>query len=176
MIELNKLLKLIVALILGFCLALPGCAAKQGTALQHARELLRTSPLIDGHNDVAWLIREETQGDIEAFGLARGNEFETDIPKLRAGQVGAQFWSVWIPGESTPEDAPRLQLEQIDIVRRMIDAHPDDFELALTADDIERIFSQDKIASLLGMEGGYGLNHSMGASQRHARLGRCGPG
>ena len=169
MIELSKSFKMIF--ILGFWLALPGCAAKQGTALQHARELLRTSPLIDGHNDVAWLIREETQGDIEAFGLARGNEFETDIPKLRAGQVGAQFWSVWIPGESTPEDAPRLQLEQIDIVRRMIDAHPDDFELALTADDIERIFSQDKIASLLGMEGGYGLNNSMGALRTYYELG-----
>ena len=167
----DKLFKLIVALILGFCLALPGCAAKEGTALQHARELLRTSPLIDGHNDVAWLIREETQGDIEAFGLARGNESETDIPKLRAGQVGAQFWSVWIPGESTPEDAPRLQLEQIDIVRRMIDAHPDDFELALTADDIERIFSQGKIASLLGMEGGYGLNNSMGVLRTYYHLG-----
>jgi membrane dipeptidase len=171
MIELSKLHKLIVALILGFWLILPGCAAKQDIAIQHARELLRTSPLVDGHNDVAWLIREETQGDIEAFGLARGNEFETDIPKLRAGQVGAQFWSVWIPGESTPEDAPRLQLEQIDIVRRMIDAHPDVFELALTADDIERIFSQGKIASLLGMEGGYGLNNSMGALRTYYELG-----
>ncbi len=121
-------------LIPGFWLAFPDCAEEEDRALQHARELLRTSPLIDGHNDVAWLIREETEGDIEAFGLARGNDFETDIPKLRAGQVGAQFWSVWIPGESTPEDAPRLQLEQIDIVRRMIDAYPDHFEPALTAD------------------------------------------
>ena len=169
--ELSKLFKLIVALILGFCTALPGCADEEDEALQHARELLRTSPLIDGHNDVPWLIREETQGDIEAFGLARGNQFETDIPKLRAGQVGAQFWSVWIPGESTPEDAPRLQLEQIDIARRMIDAHPDDFELALSADDIERIFSQGKIASLLGMEGGYGLNNSMGVLRAYYDLG-----
>ena len=169
--QLSKSFKLVVLLILGFWLALPGCADEEDEALQHARELLRTSPLIDGHNDVPWQIREETQGDIEAFGLARGNEFETDIPKLRAGQVGAQFWSVWIPGESTPVDAPRLQLEQIDIARRMIDAYPDDFELALTADDIERIFSRGKIASLLGMEGGYGLNNSMGALRSYYDLG-----
>jgi membrane dipeptidase len=167
----RKSFKQIAALLSGFCLALPGCADEEAEALQHARELLRTSPLIDGHNDVPWLIREETQGDIEAFGLARGNDFETDIPKLRAGQVGAQFWSVWIPGETTPENAPRLQLEQIDIVRRMIDAYPDDFELALTAGDIERIFSQGKIASLLGMEGGYGLNNSMGALRAYYDLG-----
>jgi membrane dipeptidase len=169
--EPSKSFKPIAVLALGFCLALPGCAGEEEKALQHARELLRASPLIDGHNDVAWLIREETQGDIEAFGLDRGNEFETDIPKLRAGQVGAQFWSVWIPGESTPEDAPRLQLEQIDIARRMIEAYPDDFELALSADDIERIFEQGKIASLLGMEGGYGLNNSMGALRMYYDLG-----
>ena len=169
--QLSKFFKLIAVLIPGFWLALAGCADEEAEALQHARELLRASPLIDGHNDVAWLIREENQGDIEAFGLARGNDFDTDIPKLRAGQVGAQFWSVWIPGETTSEDAPRLQLEQIDIARRMIDAYPDDFELALTADDIERIFSEGKIASLLGMEGGYGLNNSMGALRAYYDLG-----
>lgn len=169
--DLTKLFKPIVVLSLGFWIALAGCADSEEEALQHARELLRTSPLIDGHNDVPWLIREETQGDIEAFGLAHGNDFETDIPKLRAGLLGAQFWSVWIPGESTPEDAPRLQLEQIDIARRMIDAYPDDFELARTAADIERIFSQGKIASLLGMEGGYGLNNSLGALRMYYDLG-----
>ena len=169
--ELRKSFKPIAPLIMGFCMAFTGCAEEEDKALRHARELLRATPLIDGHNDVAWLIREETEGDIEAYGLARGNDFETDIPKLRAGQVGAQFWSVWIPGETTPENAPRVQLEQIDIARRMIDAHPEDFELALTADDIERIFSQGKIASLLGMEGGYGLNNSMGALRTYYDLG-----
>jgi membrane dipeptidase len=167
----SKSFKPIAALMLGFCMALCCCADEEDKALQHARELLRTSPLIDGHNDVAWLIREEVDGDIEAFGLASGSDFETDIPKLRAGQVGAQFWSVWIPAETTPEDAPRIQLEQIDIARRMIDAYPEDFELALTADDIERIFGQGRIASLLGMEGGYGLNNSMGALRAYYDLG-----
>lgn len=140
-------------------------------ALQHARSLLRSSPLIDGHNDLPWVIREETGGDVLAFRLDRASEFDTDIPRLREGLVGAQFWSVWIPGESGPGDAPRLQLEQIDTALRMIEAYPDTFELALTADDIERLHGQGKIASLLGMEGGYALNNSLAALRMFHRLG-----
>ncbi len=141
------------------------------TALQHAHDLLRSTPLIDGHNDLPWLIREETGGNVSAFRLERENDFDTDIPRLRKGLVGAQFWSVWIPGETASADATRLQLEQIDIALQIIDSHPNTFELALTADDIERIFGQGKIASLLGMEGGYGLNNSLGAMRAFFHLG-----
>jgi membrane dipeptidase len=132
-------------------------------ALKHAQELLRSTPLIDGHNDLPWVIREETNGDVTAFRLDRVNEFDTDIPRLREGLVGAQFWSVWIPGETEPSEAARVQWEQIRTAHDIIDAHPDTFELALTADDIERIFTGGKIASLLGMEGGYALNNSLSA-------------
>ena len=140
-------------------------------ALQHAKEILQSTPLIDGHNDLPWLIREENGGDVAAFRLERENDFDTDIPRLRQGLVGAQFWSVWIPGETAPVDTARMQLEQIDSARRIIDLHPDTFELALSADDIERIFGQGKVASLLGMEGGYALNNSLGAMRAYYRLG-----
>lgn len=140
-------------------------------ALQHAKELLRSTPLIDGHNDLPWLIREETGGDVAAFHLERNNDFDTDIPRLREGMVGAQFWSVWIPGETPAGEAKRLQLEQIQTARQIIDTHPETFELALTADDIERLFSEGKIASLIGMEGGYALNNSLDAVREFYGLG-----
>ena len=140
-------------------------------ALRHAKVLLKSTPLVDGHNDLPWLILEETGGNVRAFRLDRENEFDTDIPRLRKGLVGAQFWSVWIPGETAPSDTGRKQLEQIDTALRIIDAHPETFELALTADDIERVYGQGKIASLLGMEGGYALNNSLGAMRAFYRLG-----
>ena len=140
-------------------------------ALEHAKELLRSTPLIDGHNDLPWLIREETGGDVAAFRLERENTFDTDIPRLREGLVGGQFWSVWIPGETAPADSKRLQLEQIHIARQIIESHPDTFQLALTADDIERVFAEGKIASLLGMEGGYALNNSIDAMREFYGLG-----
>ena len=143
----------------------------EGAALEQARDLLQSTPLIDGHNDLPWVIREETGGDVRAHRLAGGNELDTDIPKLRAGLLGAQFWSVWIPGELNPIDYGRVQLEQIDTARQIINTHPDTFELALTADDIERIFNAGKIASLLGMEGGYALYNSLGALRSYYELG-----
>lgn len=143
----------------------------QNTALSQARKLLQSSPLIDGHNDLPWVIRETTGGDVAAFGLDKGTAFDTDIPRLREGLLGAQFWSVWIPGELTALDYGRVQMEQIDIARQVVKSHPDTFELALTADDIERIFESGKIASLLGMEGGYALYNSLGAMRSFYELG-----
>lgn len=139
------------------------CAASEAgsASLDHAREILRSTPLIDGHNDLPWVIHEETSGDVAAFQLQVSNDFDTDIPRLREGMVGAQFWSVWIPGETPQTETASLQLQQIKLAQRMIDMHPDVFELASTADDIERIYAQGRIASLLGMEGGYALNSSL---------------
>ena len=148
-----------------------GQQQESDAALQHAKELLRSTPLIDGHNDLPWLIREESGGDVRAFQLQLENDFDTDIPRLRRGMVGAQFWSVWIPGETPAADTKRLQLEQIDTARQIIDTHPDTFELALVADDIERIFKTGKIASLFGMEGGYALNNSLDAIHEFYALG-----
>ena len=156
-------------------LALPAASSGQdnisAAALQHAKEILESTPLIDGHNDLPWVIREEKGGDVAAFELQKRNEFDTDIPRLREGRVGGQFWSVWIPGETPAADAERLQLEQIRVALQIIDQHPDTFAFASTANDIERIFERGKIASLLGMEGGYGLNNSLTALRNYYGLG-----
>ena len=143
----------------------------QEQALRHVESLLRTTPLIDGHNDLPWLIREESGGNVAAFGLHEANDFDTDIPRMRKGHIAAQFWSVWIPGETDPGDAAKIQLEQINTALDIIKSHPETFELAGTADDIERIFEQRRIASLLGMEGGYALNNSLGALHTYFELG-----
>jgi membrane dipeptidase len=150
-----------IAMIVVFPAVVVGADTVPDSALQHARDLLRSTPLVDGHNDLPWLIREETGGDVAAFQLDRENDFDTDIPRLREGMVGAQFWSVWIPGETPANATNAMQREQIETARQIIDLHPETFELALTADDIERIFAAGKIASLFGMEGGYAINNSL---------------
>ena len=129
------------------------------------RAILRTTPLIDGHNDLPWALREDHGNDPYAVDLATdltATGLHTDIPRLRTGGVGAQLWSVYVPAVLTPTEAARETFEQIDTVRRIVAAHPDAFELATTADDIVRIHRAGKIASLMGMEGGYSIDDSLG--------------
>jgi membrane dipeptidase len=150
---------------------IPANCDAEGAALAQARALLKSVPLVDGHNDLPWVIREEAGGDVRSYDLRQEKELDTDIPKLRAGLLGAQFWSVWVPGEIPAIDYGRVQLEQIDIARQIIDTYPETFELALAADDIVRIHKAGKIASLLGMEGGYALYNSLGAMRSYYELG-----
>lgn len=128
--------------------------------------ILERTPLIDGHNDLPWALREGFANDPHAVDLAANldasTKLHTDIPRLRTGGVGGQFWSVYVPASLTPVEAARETFEQIDSVRRIVAAHPDVFELATTADDIERIHRAGKIASLIGMEGGYSIDDSLG--------------
>ncbi|MGE0640714.1 MAG: dipeptidase [Thermoanaerobaculia bacterium] len=140
--------------------------------LQHARELLASTILVDGHNDLPWVIREwkEAPRDVEKYDLRKPAPHETDLARLRAGGVGAQFWSVYVPGE-IPSGFARTQLEQIDIAKRMIARYPEALELALTADDVVRIHRAGKIASLLGMEGGHVIENSLGALRAYHDLG-----
>ena len=144
-------------------LAIPA-AAQDGEA--RAREILRTTPLIDGHNDLPWALRQGYGNDPHAVDLATNLDdstaLHTDIPRLRAGGVGGQFWSVYVPASLTPTEAARETFEQIDTVRRIVAAHPDVFELATTADEVERIHAAGRIASLIGMEGGYSIDDSLG--------------
>ena len=170
MSRLQKLLGVAVFLCLNAQAQDSHCSG-EGEALAPAHAVLQSSPLIDGHNDMPWLIREVTGGAVAAFDLVGGNIYETDIPKLRAGLVGGPFWSVWIPGETALVDYGRIQMEQIDIARRIISTHPDTFDLALTASDIGRVFETGKIASLLGMEGGYALYNSLGVMRTYYDLG-----
>ena len=109
--------------------------------------------------------------DVEAYDLRQRTPHDTDIERLRQGRVGAQFWSVFIPGEIKEQGFAKVQLEQIDIARRVIEKYPEAFELALTADDIESAFARGKIGSLLGMEGGHAIENSLGALRSFYRLG-----
>lgn len=128
-------------------------------------EVLREVPLIDGHNDAPWAIRSRVKNQIADFdfndttGLER--PMHTDLARLREGGVGGQFWSVWVPPELEGADAVVAVLEQIDLVHRLASRYPDDLEIALTADDVVRIHSEGRIASLIGMEGGHSIDASL---------------
>jgi membrane dipeptidase len=143
----------------------PALANAQDAAMERVRRILQTTPLIDGHNDLPWAIRqaEGAPKDVAAYDLRTRTAGHTDIERLRKGMVGAQFWSVYIPSSSVQSGAAKMQLEQIDIALQIIARYPDVFELATTASDVERIFGSGKIASLLGMEGGHAIENSLGA-------------
>jgi membrane dipeptidase len=166
---------------------------------QQARDLLRRFPLIDGHNDLPWALRERAAGDASKVRLAPPGEvsggpgevpgdpaevnlaapvagLHTDLPRLAAGGVGAQFWSVYVPAmpAGTPlagDGAVTAVLEQIDLARLMISRYPDALELALTAADVERIFAAGRLASLLGAEGGHVIAGSLGVLRMLYTLG-----
>ncbi|HEV3023614.1 MAG TPA: dipeptidase, partial [Pirellulales bacterium] len=138
-----------------------------------ARRIHRGAILIDGHNDLPWKLRSEVGGSLDKFDLTGSvPRFDTDIPRLRAGGMGGVFWSVFVPAETDKSGtALRDTLEQIDLVHRMIARYGEAFELALTADDIERIHAAGKIASLIGVEGGHSIQESLGALRQLHKLG-----
>ncbi len=135
--------------------------------------ILSTTPLIDGHNDLPWRIREDSiaRGNVDAYDLRKRMPGHTDLDRLKKGMVGAQFWSVYTPGEYRDSGYARVQLEQIDIARRVIAKYPDRLALALSTSDIRRDFKQGKIGSLLGLEGGHAIEHSLGALRAYYDLG-----
>jgi membrane dipeptidase len=133
-------------------------------------QVLRATPIIDGHNDLPSRLREATGYDVGGLG-GRRPEFHTDIPRLRAGGVGAQFWSVYVPSNLPEPEAVVATLEQVDAVYRMVAAYPEDLVLAVTADDVERAIAGGRIASLIGIEGGHSLATSLGVLRMFARLG-----
>lgn len=134
--------------------------------------ILRQAPLIDGHNDLPWKTRRKAKLAFDAFDLTKHNETgHTDIPRLRQGGVGAQFWSVYVPVTMQGSSAVTATLEQMDFVRRLIAKFPDVFEYARTADDAERIFRSGKIASMMGVEGGHQTNGSIGVLRQFYELG-----
>jgi membrane dipeptidase len=135
--------------------------------------ILKRTPLIDGHNDLPWALREDHKQSVE--GLESGTDgreppLMTDMERMRTGRVGGQFWSVYITGTILGDEAIRTTLEQIDTAHRLIDAYPQHLEFAQSADDLERIHRKRRIGSMLGVEGGNQIGGSMAAlRQFHAR-------
>lgn len=148
-------------------------AQAQDPHLELARRVLRTTPLIDGHNDLPWTIRESAtaRGDVDAYDLRRRTPGHTDLERLRTGLLGGQFWSVYIPGEIGDSGYARVQLEQIDIGRRLIAKYPEAFQWALTADGMRNAFAAGRIGSVLGMEGGHAIENSLPALRAFYDLG-----
>lgn len=131
------------------------------TSVEAARELLREFPVVDGHNDLPWALREQVRYDLDARDIAtdQSAHLHTDLARLRAGGVGAQYWSVYV--RSDLPDAVPATLEQIDCVRQLIDRHPDALRAALTAADMEAARAEGRIASLMGAEGGHSIANSL---------------
>ena len=162
-------------------LALPAAAAPADPIAQRVEKVLARTPLIDGHNDLPWELRERFASKLSAVDLmsdtsrlkppADALPLETDIPRLRAGRVGGQFWSVWVPAEHAGPRAVEETLQQIDLVKRMVARYPDTFALALTAEDVKRLHKTGKIASLIGVEGGHQIDESLAVLRQYYDLG-----
>jgi membrane dipeptidase len=154
-------------------LAAQTSAAADDRYLERAKRILKQTPLIDTHNDLPWRIREDSiaRGNVDAYDLRKRTPGHTDFDRLKKGMVGAQFWSVYTPGDWRDSGYARIQLEQIDIARQVIAKYPDRLALALSANDIRRDFKQGKIGSLLGLEGGHAIENSLGALRAYYDLG-----
>jgi membrane dipeptidase len=141
-------------------------------SLSLTRALLSRFPLIDGHNDLPWELRERYGSDLSAGDLTRRlPDTHTDLPRLVEGGVGGQFWSVFVPATLVGDAAVTAVLEQVDLVHRMIERYPARFQLALTAGDVDQAFAAGKIASLLGAEGGHSIAGSLGVLRMLFSLG-----
>lgn len=143
--------------------------------MEKTLRVLSTTPLVDGHNDLPWAIRNSEAGphdvEAEAHDLRSATLFQTDLERLRAGGVGAQWWSVYIPFESVAEGAAKVQLEQIDIALQIIDKYPEAMELATSVSDVEAAFGRGRVASMLGMEGGHAIENSLGSLRAFYAMG-----
>lgn len=146
-------------------------ADKASDAMQHALKILDETPIADGHNDLPWVIREKTKHNVWQLDISGRVEGDTDIPRLREGRVGTQFWSVYVPTGTSPLDAMRSQLEQIDIAREIIDSYPEDLGFADSVSSILAEQKRGRIASLMGIEGGHSIANSMGALRAYYLLG-----
>ncbi len=140
---------------------------------EDALRIHRNALLVDGHNDLPWELRKTGGPGFRDVDIAHPQpKFHTDLPRLRKGGVGAQFWSAWVPSSTAAKGkAVTTTLEQIDVIHRMVKRYPNDLEMASGPDDIERIHKAGKIASLIGIEGGHSIDNSLGVLRMYYKLG-----
>lgn len=171
-----------LSFVLAALMLLPtGAVGAEADYLTRVLGILVKTPLIDGHNDMPWEIRDRFGGDLDAIDLKSDTSklpthtgdapLMTDIPRLRAGHVGGQFWSVWVPTRLPGPEAVQATIEQIDLVKRIAARYPSDLEMAYTAADIRRIHHGGKVASLIGVEGGHQINGSLAVLRQLYDLG-----
>ncbi|HEY4020374.1 MAG TPA: dipeptidase, partial [Pseudonocardiaceae bacterium] len=141
--------------------------------LARANEILAQAPVIDGHNDLPWALRWQVRYDLDQrdIGKDQSEHLHTDLPRLRAGGVGGQFWSVYVPVELDKDDAVTATLEQIDCVRALANRYPEDLRIARTATEVEQARRDGRIASLMGAEGGHSINNSLATLRALYELG-----
>jgi membrane dipeptidase len=164
-----------LSIVIAASVSLPAQPA-DSESVARARRILERVPLVDGHNDLPWEYRDRTRNHLREIDLAGdqsslSDPLHTDLPRLRAGGVGAQFWSVYVPSSLAEPEAAVMTLEQIDVVHRLNAAYPDQLELALSAADIRRIHRSGKIASLIGVEGGHSIASSLAVLRQLHALG-----
>jgi membrane dipeptidase len=163
-----------LAPLFAFALLLPsaGWAQQRDSAalLERARRLHREVPVVDTHNDLPTMIHERNGGDVVKMNPDGPLDIDTDLPRLRQGGIGAQFWAAYVPSSFIERGAARYVLEEIDIIHRFTARSPV-LEMAYTADDVERVFAKGKTASLIGIEGGHAIENSLGALRMFYRLG-----
>ncbi|XP_014863424.1 dipeptidase 1 [Poecilia latipinna] len=162
-------------LMLSSCLALwISCCAitlAEDSFLTRAQDLMKETPLIDGHNDLPWQLRKSFNNQLNKVDLNTLDTTHTNIPKIRKGQIGAQFWAAYVPCDTQYKDAVRQTLEQIDVIHRMCSKYPDTFQFATSSKDIEDAFRSKKVASLIGVEGGHSIDSSLGTLRVMYHLG-----
>ena len=144
--------------------------------LARVMTILKTTPLIDGHNDLPWQFHERVNNQLFKLDIGAGTAkldppMHTDIERMRQGGMGGQFWSVFVPGDLPPLEAVVTTIDQIDITKRFVRANPEHLVMAYSAADIETIHASGKIASLIGMEGGHSIGNSMAVLRQFYELG-----
>ncbi|XP_061670932.1 dipeptidase 1 isoform X3 [Syngnathoides biaculeatus] len=143
----------------------------EGSYMARALRLMSETPLIDGHNDLPWQLRKQFNNQLDKVDLNTLETTHTNIPKIKTGRLGAQFWSAYVPCESQYKDAIRQTLEQIDVIHRVCQKYPNTFMLATSSQDIVEAFSHNKTASLIGVEGGHSIDSSLGTLRTLYHLG-----
>ncbi|XP_034738130.1 dipeptidase 1 [Etheostoma cragini] len=139
--------------------------------MTRALQLMSETPLIDGHNDLPWQLRKQFNNVLKEVDLNTLETTHTNIPKIKRGRLGAQFWSAYVPCETQYKDAVRQTLEQIDVIHRMCEEYPETFMFATSSQDIMEAFNMNKTASLIGVEGGHSLDSSLGTLRTMYQLG-----